>query len=165
MQFQVPQFIEVEDKIVGPSSLRQFLYVCAGVGAALLLYFLLVTWLWAIFAIILVGASLAIAFVKINGQPLLRVMLAAFHFYWRPQKYIWRPETPNVGKAESLSEADRFSIEKLVSGISLKTAWQKVQVGEGLPLEEAKPVKDQAEYEVFGKLSGERRAAKRVDYR
>ena len=31
MQFQVPQFIDVENKIIGPLSLRQFLYL-AGAG-------------------------------------------------------------------------------------------------------------------------------------
>ena len=33
MQFQVPQFIETEDKVVGPLTLRQFMYI-AGAGAA-----------------------------------------------------------------------------------------------------------------------------------
>ena len=41
MEYQVPQFIEVEDKIFGPFTLKQFIYVAGGVGlcAILVLYF------------------------------------------------------------------------------------------------------------------------------
>ena len=55
MQFQVPQFIETEDKIVGPFTLRQFIYVAgAGLGSVIL-YFSVATWLW----LILTSSSLA----------------------------------------------------------------------------------------------------------
>ena len=32
MQFQVPQFLDVEDKIIGPFTIKQFLYLAGGVG-------------------------------------------------------------------------------------------------------------------------------------
>ncbi|TSC61742.1 MAG: SsrA-binding protein, partial [Parcubacteria group bacterium Athens0416_74] len=32
MQFQVPQFIEVEDKIVGPLTFKQFVFIAGGLG-------------------------------------------------------------------------------------------------------------------------------------
>ena len=38
MQFQVPQFIEVEDKIFGPLTFKQFVYVLGGAGACYLLW-------------------------------------------------------------------------------------------------------------------------------
>ena len=38
MQFQVPQFIEVEDKIFGPLTFKQFVYMTGGVGAAYMLW-------------------------------------------------------------------------------------------------------------------------------
>ena len=47
MQFQVPQFTEAEDKIVGPLTLRQFIYIAAAGGVSVMLYFAVITWLWA----------------------------------------------------------------------------------------------------------------------
>ena len=38
MQFQVPQFIEVEDKIFGPLTFKQFVYVAGGAGLAYLVW-------------------------------------------------------------------------------------------------------------------------------
>ena len=38
MQFQVPQFIEVEDKIFGPLTLKEFLYLGGGIGMAVVLF-------------------------------------------------------------------------------------------------------------------------------
>ena len=48
MQFQVPQFIETEDKIVGPLTLRQFLYIGAAGLLSFLLFFVLKIWFWFI---------------------------------------------------------------------------------------------------------------------
>ncbi|HUC02235.1 MAG TPA: PrgI family protein [Candidatus Paceibacterota bacterium] len=91
MQYQVPQFIETEDKIVGPFSLRQFAYVGAAGIVAGIAYFLVQTWLFVIIAIVTIGGSLALSFVKINGRPLIKVALSAFSFYWKPQLYVWKP--------------------------------------------------------------------------
>ena len=38
MRFQVPQFIEVEDKIFGPLTLKQFIYVFGGGGLCFVFY-------------------------------------------------------------------------------------------------------------------------------
>ena len=45
MQFQVPQFIEVEDKIFGPLTFKQFVYVAGGAGAAYLFWRILPVYL------------------------------------------------------------------------------------------------------------------------
>ena len=41
MQFQVPQFIEIEDKIFGPLTFKQFIYLAGGGGLCFLLYTIL----------------------------------------------------------------------------------------------------------------------------
>ncbi|NCT02072.1 PrgI family protein, partial [Candidatus Parcubacteria bacterium] len=38
MRFEVPQFIEVEDKIFGPLTWRQFLYLSGGLGMAVVIF-------------------------------------------------------------------------------------------------------------------------------
>ena len=170
MQFQVPQFIEVEDKIVGPLSLKQFAYFGGTIGVSLLLYFILNTWLWFVLSVLFVSSGAALAFIKINGRPLPRVAFAAFHFYWQPQKYVWQPENPTLQKDESTLESmfgDKFSLESIVRGLALKSAWTQVQVGGSASVEKAKAGtrRLKEKYEVFRAISGERRASKRVDYR
>ena len=50
MRFQVPQFIEIESKIFGPLTLKQFIYLIGGGGIIFILYALLPFWLMIIFA-------------------------------------------------------------------------------------------------------------------
>ena len=94
MQFQIPQFIDVEDKIFGPLTLRQFLYL-AGAGAlSFILFFALTTPLWIGVTVILgtIGASLAL--VKYNGQPMITLLGNVFKYLWLPKFYIWHYSAP-----------------------------------------------------------------------
>jgi hypothetical protein len=170
MQFQIPQFIETEDKIVGPFSLKQFIYMVSCGGTAVLLYFVLNPFIWFIIGMPLFALGVAFAFVKINGQPFSHIVTSAARYYWRPQIYVWQPHHPTMQKRESLSSspAASVSLEKIVSGIALKSAWQQVQTGSKTgPAEAAKRSFEQMRerYEVFHRITGERHAAKRVDYR
>ncbi|MEK7077129.1 MAG: PrgI family protein [Patescibacteria group bacterium] len=163
MQFQVPQFIETEDKIVGPFTLRQFFYV-AGAGAlCFMLFFAVATWLFVILSMFLIAAALALAFIKINGRSLPAVVLSAFRFYWNPQAYVWQPEAPQVKKEEALKSLGGGIIDKIVSGLTLKHTWQKLQTG---TKEGKKKIKElSGQYEIFQRMSGDRQIARRVDYR
>ncbi len=168
MQFQVPQFIETEDKIVGPLSIRQFIYVAAGVGISGMLYFVLQTWLWAIIAAILVGASIAIAFVKIEGRPLVRVLASGFHYYWKPQTYVWQPEHPTLSLhpvPEPQPGGAGLTLQKIAEGMALHKSWQSLQTGEKLSSTQFTDQRMYGRYQIFQKTSGERQAARRVDYR
>src|SRR3989344_4279625 len=89
-QFQVPQFIETEDKIVGPLTLRQSLYL-SGAGLILFLsFFILKTFLWFILAAFIGTAAALMAFVKFNGQPMHKAIFAMLNYAWRPRFYLWK---------------------------------------------------------------------------
>ena len=92
-QFQVPQFIDIEQKIIGGKlTMRQFLIVVAGAGVAFLLFFIVDFVPWLILAVFLAAGIFAIAFLKISGRPLNALMRAAFSYYWNPSFYLWRRE-------------------------------------------------------------------------
>lgn len=168
MQFQVPQFIETEDKIVGPLTLRQFIYVGVGAGITALLYFMLQLWIWVILAFIVMGIAIAISFIKVEGRPFANVILSAFHYYWRPQTYIWKPEQPALPKAKKeapVKKPDVGTLQKLAAGMALHKSWQHVQTGEKMSDKQFTERKMSARYQILQRISGERRAAKRVDYR
>jgi hypothetical protein len=170
MQFQVPQFIETEDKIVGPLTLKQFIIVGVGVGLSGMLYFVLQTWLWIILSVFLVGGAGAMAFVKIQGRPLLRVIMSAFNFYWSPQTYVWQPEHPRLAslpreKAAGGPVFGGATLEKIAQGMALHKSWEKLQTGERMSDKQFTEQKMYGRYQIFQKLAGDRQAARRVDYR
>ncbi|MEK7609911.1 MAG: PrgI family protein [Patescibacteria group bacterium] len=101
MRFQVPQFIEVEDKIFGPLTLKQFIYLAGGGGLSFLIYTLLGSFILAVLPIMLVmGISAAFAFYKVNKKPFINVVESAFKYYLGGKLYIWKKEE-NKPKTES----------------------------------------------------------------
>jgi PrgI family protein len=168
MQFQIPQFIEAEDKIVGPLTLKQFLYVGGAIGLSMMLYFLVSFIIWLPIAVILVVGGFALAFIKINGRPLTVLSVSAFGFFWKPRLYVWQPEkTDVVGGDNSSSEGEGFSVARIAEGLALSHVWQKVQTGSASSNEKAKlsVARLKERYQVLNKITGERQAARRIDYR
>jgi hypothetical protein len=103
MEYQVPQFIEVEDKIFGPFTLKQFVYVAGGVGlcAILLLYLPLI--LGIILAIPVAAFTAALAFYKINNKPFVDILEAAFNYYIGNRLYLWKKEKPQTPAAPQVA--------------------------------------------------------------
>ena len=169
MHFQVPQFVDVEDKIVGPLTLKQFLYIGAAVGLSMLLFFIVKLWLWIVLSIFIISGGVALAMIKINGQPAVRVIISAIGFYWRPQTYVWQREKEKSAKTGT-SEAktgQNFSLENIVAGLSLRKSWQNLQTGTKVLASDgrwhvSRPIERD---EVVKKITGEKKAVKRVDYR
>src|SRR3989344_4575868 len=90
MQFQVPQFIETEAKIVGPLTLKQFGYLGAAGILSFLLFFVLQTWLWFIATAFLGISAAAFAFIKYHGRPLIIILKSALVYAWKPKLYLWQ---------------------------------------------------------------------------
>jgi hypothetical protein len=93
MRFQVPQFIEVEDKIFGPLTIKQFIYMVGGGGLSFMIYVFLDSFLLSIVPIaIIMGFSASLAFFRINNKPFIEIVEAAFHYYIGNKLYIWKKE-------------------------------------------------------------------------
>ena len=92
MRFQVPQFIDVEDKIFGPLTLKQFLYLAGGGAAIFLVKQILPFFLFVIAAALIAGAAAVLAFVKINNRPFVIFLSHALNYYVSRRLYIWRKE-------------------------------------------------------------------------
>ena len=90
-QFIVPQFIDVENKILGPLSVRQFLEILATGGIIFIAYELLTFWLFAIVSVFAIIIGGTFAFVKINSQPFHQFALTLIQTLRRPNLKIWRP--------------------------------------------------------------------------
>lgn len=101
MRFQVPQFIEVEDKIFGPLTGKQFVYLAGGAGIAFVIWVLLPTFLAVIVAAPIVILSLALAFYKVNNRPFVYVLESAFNYLTKNKLYTWQKQEKEVRSRES----------------------------------------------------------------
>ncbi len=81
MRYQVPQFIEVEDKIFGPFTFKQFIYLGGGVGLAFIFYKFLPLILAIPFMAVAVAFGVALAMYKINSKPFIEVLEAGVKYF------------------------------------------------------------------------------------
>lgn len=142
-QFQVPQFIDIEQKIIGGLlTMRQFLFVAAGFAIAFGLLFIVRFLPWLILTIIIAAITFALAFVKISGRPLISILKAAFTYYWNPSFYIWRSEgAPEFKIPETKTVFHKTHEKKEVSSPlaeQIKSKTEKSKVEAIVPKEIAK---------------------------
>lgn len=95
MRFQVPQFIETEEKIFGPFTLKQFIFVAIG-GALIFFAFLVAPFTVFIFLAIPIGLiSVGLALVKIDEVPVYLYLFLFLNFLLNPKKYLYRSDSEN----------------------------------------------------------------------
>ncbi|OGN08993.1 MAG: hypothetical protein A3J46_05900 [Candidatus Yanofskybacteria bacterium RIFCSPHIGHO2_02_FULL_41_11] len=90
MRFQLPQFIETQVKLVGPLTLRQFLWVAFGAVLLYILYLTLPGYFFIVLALPLAAIFMALAFLDINGAPLSDYAVYAFNYLVNPKKYVYK---------------------------------------------------------------------------
>ena len=98
MQYQVPQFIEVEDKIFGPLTLKQFIYLAGGGGVCLIFFSLLPLWLTILLSPPVIALSVGLAFYQVNGRPLINALEHAFSYFTGSKLYLWKQRVPKAPK-------------------------------------------------------------------
>lgn len=101
MQFKVPQFLDIEDKIFGPFTFREFIYLAGGAGLCFVLYRLLGFIFGAIPILLIAGLSLALTFYRPNNKPFLNMIEAGFNYFVQSKLYIWE-KRKNIAKAGAL---------------------------------------------------------------
>lgn len=107
MRFQVPQFIEIEDKIFGPLTFKQFIYVIGGGGIIALLFFFLPTFFAFILAIPVGIFAGALAFYKINNRPFIIMVEAAIKLFFKNKLYVWKKKESQGYFSESVLSTDK----------------------------------------------------------
>lgn len=88
-QFTVPQFIDVESKIIGPITTRQFLILLAAAVIVGISYRLFDFSLFLTIAVVVVGIAAVFSFVKVNGRPFHYFILNLIQTIRRPGIRVW----------------------------------------------------------------------------
>lgn len=98
MRFEVPQFIEIEDKIFGPLTWRQFLYLGGGVGMGVVLFFTTPFIVFVIFGLPLALLAGALAFYPVNNRPFSYFLEAIIGYIGGTKLYLWKQKQDQVHK-------------------------------------------------------------------
>ncbi len=125
MRFQVPQFIEIEDKIFGPLTFKQFIYVAGGVGLSVILFLFLPIFLAVIIALPIVLFAAALAFYKVNSKPFVNVVEAFVKYTLTNKLYIWKKEEKAVVAKEAMEgkPLEQVYVPKLSSSKLKELTW------------------------------------------
>ena len=90
MQFKVPQFIDVEDKLFGPFTFKQFVYMAGGAGMVFVIYKLLPLWIGIFLILPVAGLAVLLTFYKINSKPFSFYLQAGMAYLFSNKLYVWK---------------------------------------------------------------------------
>lgn len=104
-QFIIPQFIDVEDKIIGPITIRQFIIILVGFLIIAIFYKLFDFSLFITFGLLTLAITGVFAFLKINGRPFHYFVLNLFQTFKRSRLRTWRNGFSSAGDDYGLEQS------------------------------------------------------------
>lgn len=105
-QFVIPQFIDVEDKIIGPITTRQFIILLVAAMILFIIYKLATFTFFLVFGLPILAISIILAFIKINGQPFHFFLLNVMQTARRPNLRVWNKELTNEELQRNLKKEE-----------------------------------------------------------
>ncbi len=118
MRFKVPQFIDIEDKIFGPLTFKQFMYMGGGLGLTYVTYrFLPLYGALPIMAAIL-ALSFSLTFVEINKKPFIYILEAYIRYIIGSKMYLWKKVSKReaTGAVSKSVQKEKVETPKLTEG-------------------------------------------------
>lgn len=165
MQFQVPQFIESEARIVGPLSLKQFLYLAAGAAVLFITFFIFAFPLWIVMATVVTSIAGSLAFLKVNGRPFPLLFRYAAGYFLKPRIYLWQqPGAAPAGKPEARPK-EQSRLRTLFFSLLTTTKPIAEREKSSRPFHLFGSGESPLRWQMLRHTTGERDAARRVDYR
>ena len=135
MRFEVPQFIEIEDKIFGPLTWRQFVYLGGGVGAAVVMFLILPTILAIAIGIPLALLAGALSFYPINNRPFSYFLEAVWNYFTNEKLYLWHRKADVIYNGATIKKTvtseitpnNRGTNHKSITSLTRKLELQALQ--------------------------------------
>jgi hypothetical protein len=133
-QFIVPQFIDKEDRIIGPITVRQFLICLVAAGILFVEYKLLTTAFFILALIPTAGLAGTFAFIKINGQPFHLFFVNFLQTQVRPKLRVWNKslsldEIKSAQKVVGLPAVEKVKLKKRPTSTRLRDLALTVNTG------------------------------------
>lgn len=96
MQYKVPQNVDIEDKVIGPLTLRQFTILLIAIGIIMTFYFMFqgpVKFIFYLLTLLVGTIALVVAFMKYGDQNFEVFIFSAIKTFINPRQRVWRKET------------------------------------------------------------------------
>lgn len=129
-QFLVPQFIDVESKIIGPITTRQFMIMMVAGMLDFIFYKLFYFNTFVIAALLTTAIFGIVAFFKVNGMPFHYFFLNLVQTLKRPRLRIWgKTEITALPKEEKVEVKKEFVAKEPLAGDKLSSLSLVVNTG------------------------------------
>lgn len=132
-RFTVPKFIEREAKIVGPFTLKQFIFVGAAGIISAVLYFTIPFYFFLLATVLLFSGALVLALVKIEGMPIPVLFKNFLSFLFAEKIYLWKRKVlaPKVIKKSGpeKKEKEKIPTPRVIKKSRLKDLLTRVTTG------------------------------------
>jgi hypothetical protein len=112
-QFTVPQFIDVEDKIVGPITVRQFVIILAAFLIDVALYRIFAFSAFIVLAVLVSGMAGVFSFYRVNGMPFHFFVLNFVQTLRRPTLRVWNHLVRRIETEFIDDVSEKNKIEKI----------------------------------------------------
>ncbi len=138
------------------------MFVATGTGLIFIAFYVFNFFLWFMVSVVIAGITVSLAFVKINGQDMPKVVVAALNYVWRPRTYTWQRATAETSFEISEFEKIQAVRRNMTLQEKLKSAALSITTGKFFSTKNTKPSKPR--YQTVQYITGERKTAKRIDY-
>ena len=128
MRFEVPQFIEIEDKIFGPFTWKQFVYLMGGAGIAVVLFLTTNFFIFVLIGLPVAGLAFLLAFYPVNNRPFSVFLEAALQYFSTNRLYLWRKQTNAVYNNENLVDQTPATYVPPTSGSNINSLSRKLEL-------------------------------------
>ena len=98
MRYTLPQFIEHEAKVIGPLTIKQFIFVAIAAAVCFILLFSLPIQIALIAVVIIVGSTIPLVFIKIEDKPLSSRVWKLLTYNFSSKMYVWKKKGAPEGK-------------------------------------------------------------------
>lgn len=97
MRFEVPQFINIPDKLFGPFTFKEALYLVGGGGMIYVLYRVAPFSIAVFLGLPIAAFTGALVFYKPNGRPFIHMVESWLLYTFSHKFYLWRQRDPEPG--------------------------------------------------------------------
>lgn len=135
MQYKIPQEMNVEDKVIGPFTLRQFVFVFVAVMITVTVMILLMNLGMSMVPSLIIGSffgsfSLLVCFVPYNGKPLYTFAIPFTSFFIKPRQRVWKKtdekkKNPDIPKNNNIETENTNQVAPQKE--SLESAESKIE--------------------------------------
>jgi len=127
MKFHVPQFVDIEDKVFGPLTIKQFVYLAGGGGVSFAFFNYLPVYLYVFLIPLMLVLVVALAFYKPNNRPFIMALESGFEYFRKNKLYVWqkvqKKQQPKEEKKEEVDPLAQLNVPKLSDSKLSDLSW------------------------------------------